>query len=249
MIETSYHYNKKVVLAFDPVKHIYTMNGEKLKGVTTALQILAKPALITWAAKMAADYIEQTLEAGIAYDEVQIKEFAKAAQWAHRAKKDTAADTGTMIHQWIQDYVEGKDPKMPVNEGMQQAIKNFVEWWTKQDVKVLKAEQKLCSRKLKLAGTADLVCELNGKLTVLDWKTGSGIYPEMLLQMGAYAMMYQEEFKVPVRQLGVVNCSVKSGFKVFFTNDVRKLTSIYKKVLQLVHDMDYVEEHLKKGSK
>jgi hypothetical protein len=138
---------------------------------------------------------------------------------------------------------------MPVNEGMQQAIKNFVEWWTKQDVKVLKAEQKLCSRKLKLAGTADLVCELNGKLTVLDWKTGSGIYPEMLLQMGAYAMMYQEEFKVPVRQLGVVNCSVKSGFKVFFTNDVRKLTSIYKKVLQLVHDMDYVDEHLKKGSK
>lgn len=244
-MESSYHYNNKVVLAFDPVKHVYSINGQKAQGVTTALSILAKPALITWAAKMAAEYIEKTLEAGVAYDEIQIKEFAKAAQWAHRAKKDSAADTGTMIHQWIQDYVESKNPKMPINEGMQKAINSFLKWWKTQDIKVLKAEQKLCSQKHMLAGTADLVCELDGKLTIMDWKTGSGIYPEMLLQMGAYAMMYEEEFGKKVKQIVIVNCSVKSSFTSFSTTKVSKMSSIYKKILQLVHDMSLVEKLMK----
>ncbi|WP_460909890.1 PD-(D/E)XK nuclease family protein, partial [Staphylococcus aureus] len=70
---------------------------------------------------------------------------------------------------------------------MRKAVNSFLKWWAMQDIKVIKAEQKLCSPKMKLAGTADLVCELNGKLTILDWKTGSGIYPEAVLQMGAYA--------------------------------------------------------------
>ncbi len=239
-METTKHYKGKVTLGFDPVKHKYTINGEKVQGVTTVLSLLAKPALITWAAKMAAEYIEATLEAGVAYDEVQIKEFAKNAQWAHRSKKDSAADAGTMVHQWIQDYVEGKNPKMPVNEGMKKAISAFLDWWIQQDVKLIKAEIKLCSPTLKLAGTADLVCRLNGKLTIVDWKTGSGIYPEMLLQMGAYAAMYEEEFGEAIEQVAVINCSVKANFGKVMTTKVSKLKQTYKQLLKLQADLNKV---------
>lgn len=239
-METTKHYGGLVTLGFDPVKHAYTLNGEKVQGVTTVLSLLAKPALIVWAAKMAAEYIETTLEAGVAYDEVQIKEFAKNAQWAHRSKKDSAADAGTMVHEWIQAYVEGKNPKMPVHEGMQKAIKAFLDWWIKQDVKVIQAEAKLCSPTLKLAGTADLVCMLNGKLTIIDWKTGSGIYPEYLLQMGAYAEMYEEEFDKRVEQVVVINCSVKTTFGKVMTTKVPQLKRTYKTLLKLQGEMQKV---------
>lgn len=246
-METTKHYGGAVTLGFDPIKHKYTLNGEKVQGVTTVLSIIAKPALITWAAKMAAEYIEQTLEAGVAYDEVQIKEFAKNAQWAHRSKKDTAADTGTLIHEWIQKYVEGKNPKMPVHEGMQTAIKAFLDWWIQQDVKLVRAEAKLCSPTLKLAGTADLVCYLNGKLTIVDWKTGSGIYPEYLLQMGAYAEMYEEEFGERVEQVAVVNCSVKANFGKVSTTKVPQLKKTYKQLLKLQGELDKVAKITEEG--
>lgn len=248
-METTKHYKGAVKLSFSPGKHSYMINGEKAKGVTTVLSILAKPALIVWAAKMAAEYIENTLEAGVSYDEVQIKEFAKNAQWAHRSKKDSAADAGTMVHQWIQDYVEGKNPKMPVHEGMKRAIEGFLQWWIQQDVKVVQAEAKLCSPTLMLAGTADLVCYLNGKLTILDWKTGSGIYPEYLLQMGAYADMYEEEFGERVEQVGVINCSVRAEFSKVLVNKVPKLKQVYRSLLKLNEDMDKVNEILKGGNK
>lgn len=244
-MESTTHYNGTVTLGFDPIKHIYTLDGEKVQGVTTALQIIAKPALIYWAAKMGAEYVEQNLVPGKSYDEVEISELAKNVANAHRQKKDTAADTGTMIHQWIQDFIEGKNPSMPVNEGMQRAVKSFLDWWIKEDIKVIQTEARLCSPTLKLAGTADLVCLHNGKLTIMDWKTGSGIYPEMFLQMGAYALMYEEEFGTKVERMGIINCSVKANFGRVFTDKVLTAKRTYKDILKLNASMKNVEEILK----
>jgi hypothetical protein len=38
----------------------------------------------------------------------------------------------------------------------------------------------------------DLLAEVNGKLTVLDWKTGKAIYPEAHLQNAAYRHALRE---------------------------------------------------------
>lgn len=244
-METTYHYGNLVTLGFDPLKHQYFIDDEPARAVTSVLSVIAKPALIFWAAKCAAEYIEETMQAGESYDEVQIKELAEKAKWAHRNNTNKAADTGTMIHEWIEKYVDGKNPSMPINEGMQRSIKSFVDWYEKQNIEVIKPEIKLCSKKYTLAGTADLLCRIDGKLTIVDWKTGSGIYPEMLLQMGAYSMMYEEEFGEPIQQVMVVNCSVKAKFGTLKTNKVPLLKQTYIEVLNLNESMENIEKLMK----
>lgn len=244
-METTYHYGNLVTLGFDPVKHRYYIDDEPASGVTSVLSILAKPALIVWAARCAAEFIEEALEAGKSYDEVQIKELAKSAMWAHRNNTNKAADTGTLIHSWIENFVLGKNPSMPVNEGMQKAVKSFIKWYEQQDIEVIKPEIKLCSKEYNLAGTADLLCRIDGKLTIVDWKTGSGIYPEMLLQMGAYSMMYEEEYGEKIEQVTIVNCSVKAKFGTLSTTKVPFLKKTYIDVLKLSKNLQSLEELMK----
>lgn len=107
-METTKHYNNSVILEFDPQKHAYLLNGEKVNGVTTVLQRLSKPALVYWAAKKAAEHMESTLIPGQALDEMQIKQLAKDSIWAHRNAKDGAADMGTWIHSYLEQFIQAE---------------------------------------------------------------------------------------------------------------------------------------------
>ena len=53
-------------------------------------------------------------------------------------------------------------------------------------------EQLVYSRHNGYAGTADLIGTLNGRLAVLDIKTGPNVYPEYKLQLAAYAVAVGE---------------------------------------------------------
>lgn len=241
----SQHYNGTVTLQFDPQKHYYLIDGELAFGVTNVLQILAKPALLPWVAKCTAEFWEQNIKPGEPLDEVQIQRLVRESKVAHRNRKDAAADMGTYVHDWIEKYVTGDQPTPPQNAQLAKAVRAFVKWYESTSIEPLASEQKLCSPTLKLAGTVDFIGKIDGKLTIVDWKTGSGIYPEMFLQMGAYVLMYEEEFGEKVEQVGVVNCSVKAPFKTQFTTDVAKLKRMYKQVLTLAKELRQLEEELK----
>lgn len=246
-LESHTLYNGSVRLDFDPVKHRYKINGEFAYGVTTALGIIAKPQLIWWAASQAADYVKSHLVPGQGLDELQIQDLCSEARKAHNKAKDKAADAGTYVHNWIEDFVNGKNPTMPVSPVIKRVIDDFLEWWEKTDVEVISPEQVFCSPTLMLAGTADLVCKVDGKLTIMDWKTGSGIYPEMFMQMAAYALMWEEEHPdQPIERLHVVNASVKNMFQDQFREDVQVFKDAYLKALALYKSVKEIEASFKK---
>lgn len=238
-------YGGTVKLIFDPAKHVYTLDGQKLSGVTTVLATIAKPALVYWSAKCAGDHIREKLSPGIALDEVEIESLAKAATFAHRTAKDKAADMGTFVHKWIERHVSGKKPPMPQNPLLKQAIEQFLEFWSSREIEVVHVERPLCSPSLCLAGTPDLICRVDGKLTIMDWKTGSGLYPDYLLQLGAYAMMYREEFGEDIEQLTLVNASVRSTFKVFSTESVKDTISSFTTLMAFRESFDQVQQLMK----
>lgn len=242
-LESHKLYNGTVRLDFDPVKHRYKIDGVFANGVTTALSIIAKPGLIWWAAGEAANYVKANIVPGEPLDELQIQELCAEARKAHNKKKDKAADVGTFIHNWIEDYVNGDNPIAPVNGDMQRVIGDFLEWWDNSDIEVISSEQIFCSPTHMLAGTADLVCKEDGKLTIMDWKTGSGIYPEMFLQLGAYALMWEEEHPdQPIERLHVVNCSAKSIFQDQYRDDVDTFKKAYLQALNLYKSMKTIEK-------
>lgn len=231
---SSLRFNGTVRLDFDPVKHRYKINGKYAHGVTTALGIIDKPQLIYWAAGEAAKYVKEHIRPGLALDEIQIQQLVDGARKAHTKRRDDAADMGTYIHNWIEAFVKGEKPEMPVNPRLRKVIEDFVRFWEEVKPEVLSAERMLCSPTHMLAGTPDLVCRVDGKLTIMDWKTGSGIYPNYFLQLAAYAMMLEEEYPdQQVEQLYIVNPSVKNVFQTECRNEVEIFKQTYLKAYEL----------------
>ena len=60
-------------------------------------------------------------------------------------------------------------------------------------VEPIATEFKIFSRKHMYAGTCDLDAVIDGERCIVDFKTSSGIYPEMLLQTAAYQFARAEE--------------------------------------------------------
>lgn len=200
---------------FHDKKHAYEYkkDGEwkPMTGVTTILNVIAKPALIPWAARMATSHIkkngEKAEEGYIKATEALLKE----AKNAHRRSKDDAADIGTVVHDAIEHAVKdaieadrrGLDPMYDyaVNttdldekdkEKVEKMLSNFNDWVINNDIKFLASEQRLFSTDMWVAGTVDLVFEKDCKKFVGDIKTGKAIYPTYFYQMAGYELMLEE---------------------------------------------------------
>lgn len=259
-------YGGDIRLSMDPVKHLYSANGEVVKGSISGVgKIVNKPMLIPWAVKLTGEYILENLQPGVALDEVQIFDLVKEAKMQHRRKTDSAADIGTMGHEWIKQYfiamAEGaQPPSMPINDQLRNIVNTFLEWLGKHDIEVLEAERKLYSREHEIAGTVDCICIFDGKLTILDWKTGSGIYPEHFLQTGGYDICWTEEqtylsqHKKPfiadeVSQHIIVNCSKTGELASVITDEVERNKTGFMAALKLQQSIDSITEELKQSKK
>jgi len=198
MIEKYSLYGGKVILEFEPQCHAYSVGGKPVYGVTSISGILAKPGLLYWAVGEAIKVLEANLEPGVALDEIQIKELLDKARSAHTETKDKAADIGTLIHDWVANYIKAlvakeKTPKKPVNKEMKSAIDGFFKWAKENKLVVIKSEQKIYHDKYGYAGTLDIEALVNGKRTIIDIKTGSRLYPESFLQASAYLKAREQE--------------------------------------------------------
>lgn len=137
-------------------------------------------------------------------------------------------------------------PAMPINADLRRVIEDFITWYESQNIEPISPEQVFCSPTHMLAGTADLVCKVDGKLTIMDWKTGSGIYPEMFMQMAAYALMWEEEHPdQPIERLHVVNASLKNMFQDQYREDVQTFKDAYLKALALYKSVKQIEATFK----
>ena len=70
-------------------------------------------------------------------------------------------------------------------------------------------EQPLFSHHLEVAGTVDCIAEYNGKLSVIDFKTSTrhknrDYITNYFCQASAYAIMFEERFKIPVSRIVIL---------------------------------------------
>ena len=198
MVEKYPLYQGKVILEFDSQNHIYSVEGKQVYGVTNITGILNKPGLLYWGVNKAVEFLEANWKPGKIYDEVQIKNLLEEARKTHTQIKDEAASIGGMIHEWVASYVKAlaekkTPPKRPINKEMKAAIDGFFKWAKKSQLRIMRSEQKILSRKWGFAGTLDLEGLVENKRTVIDLKTGNRLYPEAFLQASAYLKAREEE--------------------------------------------------------
>lgn len=176
---------------FDEVKHLYYLDGKRMTGCTSVLGMIAKPALLPWAAKMAVEYIKENYKGELT------NELLETAKKAHTLKRDKAAKQGTDIHAIIENRIKeaievgGIINGHELNEEFQ--VSNFIDWAMNNKVVFLESEKRVYSIKHFTAGTYDFKCKIDDKIYIGDIKTSSGIYDRTpFAQCAAYQMMEME---------------------------------------------------------
>ena len=182
----------KVKINFNEPHITYKNSKEqKIVGVTTALNILAKPALIGWAYKSGRDGLEL-------YE-----------------SRDKAANVGTIIHARIMAHflgyeIDNFNISPEVWKLTDNSLLSFFEWARPRKLKPILVETPLVSDKYNYGGTPDVYGEMDDKLTLLDFKTGAGLYPEFFVQLAAYSKLLIEN-KYPHEKIIILNIPKSEG--------------------------------------
>ena len=158
-------------------------DGTRVPGVTTVLNILAKPALIAWANRMGLQGIDTTKYV------------------------DAAANAGTCCHAMIEAHLKGEpfdaslfDPA--TIDIAENGYLKYLDWEAGHKLADIHSEMQLVSEQHRYGGTVDLYCTLDGVPTLVDFKTNqSGIYDEMMHQVAGGYRLLLEEHGMPVKQV------------------------------------------------
>jgi hypothetical protein len=164
---------------------VYTWAGREYPSVTAIISGgVPKPFLVRWAAKVAAEYAIghldhlRLLPTGQAIREVKQAPFASRHQ---------AADLGDQVHAAVEAAASGLPrPHLPV--AAEPYLAGFDRFVAQRKPVFLLAERTVFCRRFGYAGTFDAICTLPGVgVVLLDVKTGNRVYPEVCLQLAAYA--------------------------------------------------------------
>lgn len=186
----------------------YDVNGKKMPSVTTILSCIGKPALVNWAAKVEREMVMEV--AGNLYHEIaetpRMSKLGFLTTMADRLGKTKASqkelakagEIGTQAHAWIEWTIKAQlmhvniGPCPVISAPATLAVSAWERWKNSVEFKPLRCEQAVWSHTHQYAGTMDLLAEINGRLTLLDWKSGKKIYPEASLQNIAYRYALEE---------------------------------------------------------
>lgn len=127
-----------------------------------------------------------------------------------------SAQEGTQTHDAIERYLKGEEISWINEQGnanysleVWKMILRFVDFWETCKPKLIHSEIHLFSDIHKIAGTCDLVLEIDGKIWLLDIKTSNNIHTSYDLQTSAYATCWNETFEEKIEHTGVI--WLKSG--------------------------------------
>lgn len=166
--------------------YIHPDTGETVPGVTSIIGMLPKPFLQYWAAKEVATaavtqyhLIGQMLEHG---PEGAI-DYLKGTPG--RTTKE-AANRGTAAHSLFEAIELGEDVSYATGE-IAEYGERFRAILQQLQPTGYATEVTVWSERYGYAGSADAIWEIGGEYVIVDHKTSKSIYPEVALQLSAYA--------------------------------------------------------------
>jgi hypothetical protein len=137
---------------------------------------------------------------------------------AHDRAREEAAEIGVSAHDWLRDYWKGYQsgvcPPMPEEGKVRNCINAALDWFQQHDIKPLFVEQAQYSRIHKISGRPDFIGLVDGQLSVIDYKSTKALYPEIALQMAAYAKFHEEEWQLPTAEPGKYLPAVRYGLRL-----------------------------------
>jgi hypothetical protein len=113
-------------------------------------------------------------------------------------KRDEAANIGTTAHAMVEASIKGWPFEMPSTlneEGREKVVSAFnayKAWESMTRLRIVAQEVGMVSEVHQFGGTLDAIGLLGDELCLLDWKTSNGVYPDFLIQLAAYSILWHE---------------------------------------------------------
>ena len=103
---------------------------------------------------------------------------------------DRAAKRGTAIHNALENYTRfGIEDIEPEYDGY---FESFRQWWELRKPFPLATERRVYHKILRYAGTVDLLCLIDGRLTLVDYKTSAQVNEKLCaVQLEGYDRAYE----------------------------------------------------------
>jgi hypothetical protein len=122
-----------------------------------------------------------------------------------------AAEEGTQTHELCEAYLNGEElnfldsnGRPQYNPDVWQMFLRFVEFWETFKPTLIETEVHIFSDELKVAGTCDLIVEINDELWLLDLKTSNQLQTTYELQTAVYGQCYEECFGKKIDRYGIL---------------------------------------------
>lgn len=200
-------------LVFDEAAHIYTWRGRPLVSVTTWLGRFHEPFDSQYHARRIAERDGSTTQLVLDL-------------WASKAK--AAADLGTEVHAFAERMAGGRLGEGGLSLEAAGYARGVCGWFASHPDALDPAgwaipEVRMCWPEAGLAGTADLLCRLDGEPAIVDWKTSESIeytgfrqmHPPVddlpdcnffhyTIQLNAYRRILRERYNYCADRLAVV---------------------------------------------
>lgn len=159
------------------------------------------------------------------------------AKWGILAERKTIAATnvGTKFHEMAEGLVWRRDVEFTDNRRVDGMAEEFVLWLLKSGFKPSATECHVVSKLYSYQGTFDAIGYLADKskvLTLFDWKTSSGIYEDMALQLAAYAQAYHEQMGVKITRGTIVHVSKDKPHHKITVKEYKLTKALFNKFLK-----------------
>lgn len=244
-----------------PTQQYRTKDGKRVKGVTSILNVLAKPALLFWAYTQGLenfnriteqiskecnldDHTDMTLRDSI----IEIlKNFEIGALYD---KRDKAATAGTLGHLFVENHLKGLPD--PSTEGLPEPIVKkaegsylaYLEWERSHKFQMVHSELPLVSEEHKFGGTIDIGAVV-GEMGIVDIKTSKGIYFTMIVQVAAYGQLYNEHHPdAPIKGYHILRLGEEGDFDHKYWPNLDDYWEVFKFCLGIQNILDKLGQKL-----
>ena len=179
-------------------------SGEEIrpKGVTTILGQTLSKDLMQWAVDSCINYLREKLPVVTEKDlEVGANEYIRL--------REAGGTAGSEAHELVEHFLLNTKATGKYGPEARAAYDAFVNWFNNVKPEVLDVERSIFSENFQYSGTFDGLIKINGKIYLSDLKTTNpsrkapnGVYAENFIQLGAYALAYEEERQAEIERLG-----------------------------------------------
>lgn len=198
--------------------HFYSVDRQITywPGSTTVLNVLSKPWMANWVAKVVGIRVtELLLEKSKVSENGELKiciefkskkeldEMIKVAKRAHREIKEAAGDLGTRAHEAIDDLT--KNGVANITEDIKTPVEGFLNWQSASNLKIVHGDTKLIYLQTDdegeilwgYGGSLDGLSMRDGKYIVIDYKTSNQLSDSYAMQIASYCYAFAYTYNIP----------------------------------------------------